>query len=78
MIYFENVQTLMFLNMHMHTSSSFTEMIHASAGGSLMKMLVDNAYELYERVLENNAMQPFDKKTTKKTAELHNIVKYQL
>lgn len=36
-------------------------------------MLVNNAYDLYEKITENQSMQPTEKKTPKKTMVIHNI-----
>ncbi|XP_022891706.1 uncharacterized protein LOC111406525 [Olea europaea var. sylvestris] len=51
----------------------FRNMIDASAGGSVMKLDVDEAYDLYERIAENQSMWPTDRKTPRKTAGLHNV-----
>ncbi|XP_022859682.1 uncharacterized protein LOC111380372 [Olea europaea var. sylvestris] len=48
-------------------------MIDASAGGSIMKLDVYEAYDLYERIAENQSMWPIDRKTPRKTAGRHNV-----
>ncbi|XP_022855324.1 uncharacterized protein LOC111376589 [Olea europaea var. sylvestris] len=48
-------------------------MIDASAGGSVMKLDVDEAYDLYEKIAENQSMWPTDREAPRKTSGLHNV-----
>ncbi|XP_022846278.1 uncharacterized protein LOC111369022 [Olea europaea var. sylvestris] len=48
-------------------------MIDVSTGGSVMKLDVDEAYDLYERVAENQSTWPTDGETPRKTTGLHNV-----
>lgn len=48
-------------------------MIDASARGSVMKLDVDEAYDLYEKIAKNLSMWPTDRETPRKTSGLHNI-----
>ncbi|XP_022859404.1 uncharacterized protein LOC111380150 [Olea europaea var. sylvestris] len=51
----------------------FRNMIDASAGGSVMKLDVDEAYDLYEKIAENQSMWPTDREAPRKTSGLHNV-----
>lgn len=39
----------------------------------MMKLDIDEADELYERIVENQSMWPSERKTTSKTAGVHNV-----
>ncbi|XP_022860049.1 uncharacterized protein LOC111380654 [Olea europaea var. sylvestris] len=51
----------------------FKNMVDASAGGSIMAINVDDAYELYERIAENQSMWPSDKEVSRKTTGIYNV-----
>ncbi|XP_022876967.1 uncharacterized protein LOC111395200 [Olea europaea var. sylvestris] len=51
----------------------FGNMIDASAGRSVMKLDVDEARDLYERIAENQSMWPADRKAPRKIAWVHNV-----
>ncbi|XP_022883158.1 uncharacterized protein LOC111399906 [Olea europaea var. sylvestris] len=51
----------------------FRNMIDVLAGGSVMKLDVDEAYDLYEKIAENQSMWPTDRKAPRKTSGLHNV-----
>ncbi|XP_022880768.1 uncharacterized protein LOC111398040 [Olea europaea var. sylvestris] len=51
----------------------FRNMIDASAGGSVIKLDVDEAYDLYEKIAENQSMWPTDREAPRKTSGLHNV-----
>ncbi|XP_022883520.1 uncharacterized protein LOC111400337 [Olea europaea var. sylvestris] len=51
----------------------FRNMIDASAGGSVMTLDVDEAYDLYEKIAENQSMWPTDREAPRKTSGLHNV-----
>ncbi|XP_022883647.1 uncharacterized protein LOC111400465 [Olea europaea var. sylvestris] len=51
----------------------FRNMIDASAGGSVMKLDVDEAYDLYEKIAKNQLMWPTDREAPWKTSGLHNV-----
>ncbi|XP_022864581.1 uncharacterized protein LOC111384524, partial [Olea europaea var. sylvestris] len=48
-------------------------MIDTLAGGSVMKLDVDEAYDLYEKIAENQSMWPTDREAPRKTSGLHNV-----
>lgn len=48
-------------------------MVDASTGSSIMIMDVDDAYELYERIVETQSMWPNDKEVHKKIVGIHNV-----
>lgn len=51
----------------------FRNMADVSAGDSVMTLEMDNAFNLYERITENQANWPIDRKVLKKAAGMHNI-----
>ncbi|XP_022872320.1 uncharacterized protein LOC111391352 [Olea europaea var. sylvestris] len=48
-------------------------MIDTSARGSVMKLGVDEAYDLYEKIAKNQSMWPIDREAPRKTLGLHNV-----
>lgn len=50
------------------TAPEFHSMSYALAGGSVMKLEIDDSYELYEKITENQANWPTDKDFPKKVA----------
>lgn len=48
-------------------------MIDASTEGSLMKLDIDNAHELYERIEKNQIIWPSERKTLRKTTRVYNV-----
>lgn len=48
-------------------------MVDASTRGSIMTMNMDDAYEIYEIITENQSMWLNDKKVQRKTFGMHNV-----
>ncbi|XP_022864784.1 uncharacterized protein LOC111384697 [Olea europaea var. sylvestris] len=48
-------------------------MVDASAGESIMAINVDDAYELYERIAENQSMWPSDREVPRKTIGIYKV-----
>lgn len=49
-------------------------MVNASIGGSVMKMDIDDAYELYEKFVENQSNWPIRRDFPKKFVDVHLLI----